>query len=127
MEFSIPVGAAFTFVVFLRKYLRKTYTYNGSMLDGVCMPPFQTEERHNRVCDALTSNAAGALDEKTDVWIATYPKCGTTWMQQIVLELTRMKSEGDDPLDYHESPWVRRFFFLDTILNQFPTRDTITA
>ena len=117
MEFA-AISSALTLSVFLRKYLRKTYFYNGSVLDGVLMPPFQTSERHNKVCDALTSqDNEGALDDETDVWIATYPKCGTTWMQQIVLELTRLKSEGDEPLNYKDSPWVRRtlFRFEDTI------------
>ena len=71
------------------------------------------------------------MDDETDVWIATYPKCGTTWMQQIVLELTRLKSEGDEPLNYKDSPWVRRalFRFEDTLsidLRQTRQR-TITA
>ena len=70
------------------------------------MPPFQTEKRHDKVCDA-SRRKIRALDDETDVWIATYPKCGTTWMQQIVLELTRLKSEGDEPLNYKDSPWVR--------------------
>ena len=130
MEFA-AISSALTLTVFLRKYLRKTYFYNGSVLDGVLMPPFQTEERHDKVCDALTSKDKGALDDETDVWIATYPKCGTTWMQQIVLELTRLKSEGDEPLNYKDSPWVRRalFRFEDTLsINLRQTRQhTITA
>ena len=113
MEFA-AISSALTLTVFLRKYLRKTYFYNGSVLDGVLMPPFQTEERHDKVCDALTSKDKGALDDETDVWIATYPKCGTTWMQQIVLELTRLKSEGDEPLNYKDSPWVRHTLSFDS-------------
>lgn len=40
-----------------------------------------------------------------DVWVVTYPKCGTTWTQQIV-KLVRNKGEGDG-LNISESiPWL---------------------
>jgi hypothetical protein len=50
-----------------------------------------------------------------DVVIATYPKCGTTWMQQIVLTLL---AGGDssltrDPMSL--SPWPEKLLSLGTI------------
>ena len=39
-----------------------------------------------------------------DIWIATYPKCGTTWTQQIV-KLIRNRGEKDDVKISASVPW----------------------
>ena len=100
---------------------RLTYkpSYNSVVLEGsdgvgVHMPPFQTAERHAKVKAFLESEAAGSLDKAKDVWIATFPKCGTTWLQQICVELLRTDVAEEDtapaPLPFHLSPWPERAF-----------------
>ena len=46
-----------------------------------------------------------------DVFIATYPKCGTTWMQQIVMLLLRGGSAEVNPMA--DAPWLERSVSLD--------------
>eukprot|EP00729_Bicosta_minor_P028388 gene28388-1037_t len=49
------------------------------------MPPFQVMMARNKLMhsDASVENARAFKPRATDVYISTYPKCGTTWMQQI--------------------------------------------
>mmetsp|Transcript_20523 Transcript_20523/g.69567 ORF Transcript_20523/g.69567 Transcript_20523/m.69567 type:complete len:304 (-) Transcript_20523:226-1137(-) len=55
------------------------------------------------VVDALRGKF---LPAKTDVFVATYPKCGTTWMQQICVLLL---NGGQTPVDLQKSaPWIER-------------------
>ena len=137
------------------KYLRRRkqeWVYKSQMVGGVPMPPFQTEERHKKVCEFLASDHPAALNEETDVWIATYPKCkcsllkysntckysyvpssipsalvpdlyillgGTTWMQQLCVELTRIDllsgtTDGKEPAKLsvlRHSPWPEAKLF----------------
>src|SRR2546427_11896895 len=54
-----------------------------------------------------------------DVLIATYPKCGTTWLQQIVHGL-RMRGSMDFDEITAVVPWVRLSFCFGTGLECFP-------
>ena len=45
-----------------------------------------------------------------DVWIVTYPKCGTTWTQQIV-KLIRSRGERDDVKINASIPWPEAMKF----------------
>ena len=68
------------------------------MVGGVVYPPFMKEttiREMRRLCPR----------KRTDIVIATFPKCGTTWMQQIVLTLLAGgdASKVRDPMKM--SPW----------------------
>lgn len=71
---------------------------NYRKIKGILFPAFQPD------------NIAAALNYKPkpdDVFIVTYPKCGTTWMQNIVLHIFRKGKELDDPKDFHKySPFI---------------------
>lgn len=74
---------------------------------GVCYPPFAHEGAIDRLRGVDWSREG-------DIMIATYPKCGTTWMQQMVLLLL---AGGDadavgDPME--AAPWVDREFSIAT-------------
>src|SRR5438128_2990065 len=54
-----------------------------------------------------------------DVLIATYPKCGTTWLQQIVHGL-RTRGSMDFGGDMAVGPWIEVAFDLGTDLDASP-------
>ena len=73
--------------------------YQSIMYEGVVYPPFIKPE-------ALAQLRKQHTLRSNDIVIAAYPKCGTTWMQQIVLTLL---ADGDGskvrrPMDM--SPWL---------------------
>ena len=47
-----------------------------------------------------------------DVWVVTYPKCGTTWTQQIV-KLIRNNGQQDDVKITLSLPWLERLETID--------------
>ena len=73
--------------------------YQSMMYEGVVYPPFIKVEALNELREKHTLRSS-------DIVIATFPKCGTTWMQQIVLTLL---ADGDgskvrQPMGM--SPWL---------------------
>jgi hypothetical protein len=65
---------------------------------GLMLPPFVPPENLSAVPEALRVR-------EDDVFIVTYPKSGTTWMEQIAWLLTRDGEQGAVPLGT-AVPWV---------------------
>ena len=67
-------------------------------VEGMRVPPGITAERVLKQRDSL-------ILRPSDVFVATYPKCGTTWMQQIVKLIVNNGVETGMDLDEF-CPWV---------------------
>ena len=67
------------------------------ILNGVIVPKFVQQER----LDQLKSIKL----YPDDIWIVTYPKCGTTWTQQIV-KMIRNKGQEDGVKIFDSVPWL---------------------
>jgi len=82
--------------------LRAPHAFEGARYRGVQLPP--------QVAVAEWERAVAYRPEKSDVFVATQMKCGTTWMQQIVYEvLSRGRGDLGDSGHRHlyaASPWI---------------------
>ena len=56
------------------------------------------------ILDAVYELRSTLEPKAHDVYIATYPKCGTTWMQQICMLLLRGSGAACDPMK--DAPWL---------------------
>lgn len=72
-------------------------TMNSNVIDGIVLPPFVDQQG----MDAL---AAFRL-RPDDIFVASYPKSGTSWMQQIV-KLIRNNGEDDGTKTDEAVPWL---------------------
>ena len=68
-----------------------------SVLQGMNVPKFVFQEELDKLKDFQLY--------PDDVWVVTYPKCGTTWTQQIV-RLIKNKGVQDDIIVDHAVPWL---------------------
>jgi hypothetical protein len=78
------------------------------MVQGVVYPGFARESTIQDMQEKFEL-------QEDDIVIATYPKCGTTWMQQIVLTLLFEgdKSKVVEPM--HQSPWMEAVVCMKAI------------
>ncbi|XP_055939585.1 sulfotransferase ssu-1-like [Argiope bruennichi] len=68
-------------------------------VEGVVIPRFLSEE--------CFRSALRFKPKRGDVFVATYPKCGTTWMQNLVLNIMRRGRNFEKPSDFHfASPFL---------------------
>lgn len=77
----------------------KRGTYKHVIYHDIVYPPFM-------VPSAVDDMRQNFVLRDDDVVIATYPKCGTTWMQQIVLLLLNTSSPEFHPDPMAQSPWL---------------------
>lgn len=73
--------------------------------------------------------AVSFLFKDTDVLIVSYPKSGTTWMQQIV---TLVSSRGDPQLsrtvpNWNRAPWLEHSYRAPMLTDSSPERQIITT
>ncbi len=73
--------------------------YQSMMYEGVVYPPFIKAEALNELREKPTLRSS-------DIVIATFPKCGTTWMQQIVLTLLADGEGSKVRQPMGMSPWL---------------------
>ncbi|KAG8181892.1 hypothetical protein JTE90_026052 [Oedothorax gibbosus] len=68
-------------------------------VEGINIPCFFSEE--------CFRSALAFKPKSGDVFVVTYPKCGTTWMQTLVLNILRRGQPLDNPTDFHlASPFL---------------------
>lgn len=95
--------------------------YKCRVVEGIVFPPFLKSSCLNKLREQNVLKAS-------DIVIATFPKCGTTWTQQIVLTLLAggNKDIVRDPMEM--SPWVDKViakeeFTIDEWNNWSPADD----
>lgn len=82
-----------------------------SWIDGVPVSPFITQERLQEL------KTYPLLPD--DVFIATYPKSGTTWMQQIVRSI-RCNGQVDQSVPLNVAiPWLERGDFACKVMGKY--------
>jgi aryl sulfotransferase len=81
---------------------------------------YRAPEREVRIWTTDSRQWGHYKPRQDDIVIATFPKCGTTWMQQIVSLLVFRSAE---PRALHEiSPWIDRRLGLDAMLAMMETQ-----
>ena len=74
-------------------------TYKLNVINGVPFPTFITKERMDELRDFIPLS--------DDLFIVSFPKSGTTWMQQIVKLIRSNGLENGQRID-HTIPWLEQ-------------------
>ena len=69
------------------------------LISGLLVPPFTTQE----MVDELRTMSV----REDDVFVVTFPKSGTTWMQQIV-KLIHGNGEDNNEVIVKAAPWLEK-------------------
>lgn len=81
-----------------------TYRPHYKIINGIRCPSMFSDDCFREAMDYKHKPKPG------DVFILTYPKCGTTWMQNIVLQIFRKGKELENPRDFFRvSPFIDAF------------------
>ena len=80
----------------------KDLSYTMNVIRGVPVNPTFKQDEVEKLIETFPARP-------TDVFICTYPKCGTTWTQQIVHLLTHGGEQGDTTI-YDTAPWLEAIF-----------------
>lgn len=76
------------------------YIYRHEVVHGITYPPGQTQEKIDLMRDSFKTRPG-------DVFVATFPKSGTTWTQQVLMLLKNRGEQGDIPV-MRAIPWIER-------------------
>ena len=76
------------------------YIYRHEVVHGITYPPGQTQEQIDLMRDSFKTRPG-------DVFVATFPKSGTTWTQQVLMLLKNRGEQGDIPV-MRAIPWIER-------------------
>ncbi|KAK3284838.1 hypothetical protein CYMTET_7529 [Cymbomonas tetramitiformis] len=79
------------------------HSYPAVLVDGTPSPPFITQEAFNNACERYEA-------QETDIFVCTYPKCGTTWLQQILQLVLNKNDPKDDKQCSDAIPWLEASF-----------------
>ena len=79
-----------------------TSTYKLNVVNGVPFPPYIRQEQ----MDALRDFPLRA----DDLFVVTYPKSGTTWMQQIVKLIRTNGVENGELVSIQAVPWLEKVY-----------------
>mmetsp|Transcript_19964 Transcript_19964/g.29890 ORF Transcript_19964/g.29890 Transcript_19964/m.29890 type:complete len:350 (+) Transcript_19964:41-1090(+) len=95
------------------------YGYAHSVVRGFVLPPFLTK-------DIIAECQANVKLGQKDIVIATYPKCGTTLMQQLVLTLLYKGDQSRVPSPMYQAPWIEASIAKNPLVKNFNSGTELT-
>lgn len=89
-------------------------TINTSTINNTPFPPFITQESYDKLVGGFTLRP-------DDVFLTTYGKSGTTWLQQIA-KLIKQNGEVGSSHIYETCPWFEMSDLQDAIVSIVVTK-----